>query len=387
MAHVLVIGAGIVGAALAARLSTGGRGWAADAAHDTRVTVVDDQGPGHGTSASSLAWLNANHTKDPAYFAFRIAALQEWDHLAAQLADPPWYSRNGNVEWAETETARAELTERVERLRARDYAARFVTASEVRAIQPDLQVPSDALIAYFPTEGFVHGGEASRALLGLATRNGASVVTGDPVVGLCVRHGSVTGVRLASGVELDADVTVCAAGWRTPEVLASVGHTIPIEDVHAPRSPAPCVVATTTAVPGALRVVVHAPQINLRPDTGGTVLLEAADLDAATEMTTASETLRAWADELLDRARTVLPPLSRAEVATARRCVRPLPLDGFPLVGWLTDGCYVAVTHSGITLGPHLARLAAAEIITREAAPELAAYRPTRPMARSSEAR
>ena len=56
--------------------------------------------------------------------------------------------------------------------------------------------------------------------------------------------------------------------------------------------------------------------------------------------------------------------LDDAEVAGYRVCVRPMPADGQSIVGWLpgSGGVYMAVTHSGVTLGAHLARLIAAEV-------------------------
>ena len=45
----VVIGAGILGAAVAARLAWAGH----------RVTLLEQDQPGHGTSRWSLAWLNS----------------------------------------------------------------------------------------------------------------------------------------------------------------------------------------------------------------------------------------------------------------------------------------------------------------------------------------
>jgi glycine/D-amino acid oxidase-like deaminating enzyme len=57
-----------------------------------------------------------------------------------------------------------------------------------------------------------------------------------------------------------------------------------------------------------------------------------------------------------------------------------MPADGQSIVGWLPGvrGLYVAVTHSGVTLGAHLARLITAELVTGAPADELAPYRPDR---------
>ena len=86
------------------------------------------------------------------------------------------------------------------------------------------------------------------------------------------------------------------------------------------------------------------------------------------------------ASELLRRARRVTDGLDRAEVTGYRVCVRPMPADGQSIVGWLpgTEGLYVAVTHSGVTLGAHLAELMASELLAGVQQPELAPYRPGR---------
>jgi glycine/D-amino acid oxidase-like deaminating enzyme len=57
-----------------------------------------------------------------------------------------------------------------------------------------------------------------------------------------------------------------------------------------------------------------------------------------------------------------------------------MPADGRSIVGWLpgAGGLYVAVTHSGVTLAAHLARLITAELVSGAASGDLAPYRPSR---------
>jgi glycine/D-amino acid oxidase-like deaminating enzyme len=129
--------------------------------------------------------------------------------------------------------------------------------------------------------------------------------------------------------------------------------------------------------PGPARVV-HAPDVYLRPHAGGLVHLEAPD--AAVDLHTPEAELRRWADELLRRARRVVRGLAGATVAGYRVCVRPMPADGQSIVGWLPGAgrLYVAVTHSGVTLAAHLARLITAELVSGAASAGLAPYRPSR---------
>lgn len=366
MKRIVIIGAGIIGAALADAL-----------ARRCRVTVVDAAAPGQGTTASSLAWVNANKTLDTTYFTFRVAAMREWTRLFEEFGRPPWYAPSGNLMWADDKTA-AELVTRTERLSARHYPARLLHPSDVPGVEPALRPPANAIVAHFPHEAFVHGSQATQALLDRARDTGARLISGNRVEALTSDHGRVTGVQLASGDSITADAVVCAAGWQAPRILASAGATIPLLHADAPGSAAPCLVATTTPA-DALRGLVHAPGIYARPAWNGGLLLEASDLDTATDMKTPDAVLQARAGELLVRFREIAPALApEVRVATARRCIRPMPSDGFPLVGWSQPGLYTAVTHSGVTLAPYLARLIAPEIADETPIDELSPYRPNR---------
>jgi glycine/D-amino acid oxidase-like deaminating enzyme len=370
--NVVVIGAGIVGAALADRLAATG----------ARITVVDAAAPGRGTSAMSLAWLNANATLDPGYFGFRVAAMRAWAELAAEFGEPPWYVPTGNLVWTRTDETREELAGRVDRLRDRDYPARLVTAAEAAAIEPGLRAPpTGALAAHFPAEGYVHGAEVVQVLLGRAQRAGARLIAGSRVTGLEVGGGRVTGVRLSTGQRLAADAVVCAAGWRANALLATLDAELPLADVYEPGSPAPGVIVTVAAPGSSPRGIVHAPAVHVRAAWPDGLLMLPGDGGTAIDMFTTEAELIAQAADLLGHAAQILVGLGGARITAAWRCVRPLPADGYPLVGWHRPGLYVAVTHSGITLAPYLARLITEELLAGADAPELASYRPDRPVA------
>ncbi|MBE1536646.1 NAD(P)/FAD-dependent oxidoreductase [Actinomadura algeriensis] len=365
--RIVIVGGGIIGAALADRLAPA-----------AEVTLVEQDRPGAATSGASYAWLNANDPADARYHSFRVAALDAWRRVAAGFGDPGWCRFAGNSAWAVAEPERDELAGRVARLRDLGYPAEPTTAAGLREVEPSLRPPAGAVVARFPGEGHVHGSAAVEALLGRARDAGARVLTGTAASRLNVRADRVTGVRTATGDDLVADVTICAAGWRSPLLLSTAGAGLPLVDAEAPGSSAPGLTATTTPVPGLVNGVVHSPGLDLRPTPEGGLVLEAADLDAATDLATSRAELDARAAELLDRARAMFPGLT-ARLDRVRRCVRPLPLDGRPLVGPQRPGLYTVVTHSGITLGPYLADLVAGEILGEAAEPALAPYRPDRP--------
>jgi glycine/D-amino acid oxidase-like deaminating enzyme len=172
---------------------------------------------------------------------------------------------------------------------------------------------------------------------------------------------------------------VCCAGRWVPELARRAGATVPVPLVpwEPPGAEAPGLVVRAGPVSGLTRVV-HAPRVYLRPHGDDLIHLEAPD--AAVDLHTPDAELRRWAAELLHRARRVIRGLEEAEVTGYRVCVRPMPADGESVVGWLPGAgrVYVAVTHSGVTLGAHLGRLVAAEVAGGAELPELAPYRPDR---------
>ena len=370
----VVIGAGVLGVCVASGLAEAGVG----------VTLLEQAQPGHAATRSSFAWLNANDKLPRAYHDLNHAGMRAWAGLSASLGGAAWYRPVGNIEWAATVAGRAQLAARVRRLAGWGYPARLVDAAEAAALDSSLRLPGPTCdVAWFPAEGYLLTEPLISQLAGRAAQHGARLLTGEQgrVVGLDAPGGAVRSVQTAAGHVIEADAVVCCAGRWVPELAALAGRACPVPLVPwaAPGATAPGLVVQVGPVtpPGPARVV-HTPAVYLRPHSGGLVHLEAPD--AAVDLHTPGTELRRWAHELLHRARRAVRGLHDASVVGYRACVRPMPADGQSIVGWLpgADGLYVAVTHSGVTLGAHLAQLITAELVSGTAAAELAPYRPGR---------
>jgi glycine/D-amino acid oxidase-like deaminating enzyme len=365
----VVIGAGVLGASIAARLAAAG----------TSVTLLDQDEPGRGTSRWSFAWVNSNDKGPKPYHDLNHAGLRAWAELALGLDGAAWYRPAGNLELATSATGRAELAARVRRLTGWGYPARLVDAAEAAGLEPALVPPGpDAVAAWFPDEAYLLTEPLIERLVADAADRGATVLTGD--------RGRVTGlargqVRTATGQVLPADQIVCCAGRWTSQLTALASPTCPVPLVawDTPRSPAPeLVVRVGPVTPAAPTRVLHAPAIFVRPHSGGMLHLEAPDTPV--DLHTPEAELRSLAAELLHRARRTVRGLDQARIVAYQVCVRPLPADGQSIVGRLPGAgwLYVAVTHSGVTLAAHLSRLIAAELATGAPSAELAPYRPDR---------
>ncbi len=391
----VVIGAGIMGASVAARLASAG----------LQVTLLEADQPGRAASRWSFAWLNSNDKAPRPYHDLNHAGIRAWAELAPDLDGAAWYRPVGHLELATFDAGRAELQARVRRLTDWGYPARLVDTTEASQLEPALRFPeSGTTVAWFPGEGYMLTEPLVARLVARAASHGADVLTGEPgrVTGLEPGPSETLRVRTAAGAVLTADDVVCCAGRWTPDLAAMAG---PATVAPATAGPATVAAATMATAPGpvplvawdtpgatapglAVRVgpltsagpacLVHTPEVSLRPHSGGLLHLEAPD--AAVDLHTPEPDLRRWAATLLRRAQGTVRGLADARVEEYQVCVRPMPADGQSIVGRLpgAPGLYVAVTHSGVTLAAHLSRLITTELTTGTPPADLAPYRPDR---------
>jgi glycine/D-amino acid oxidase-like deaminating enzyme len=356
---VAVIGTGIVGSSVAYRLSEDG----------AEVVLIDGAKPGSGTTSTSFAWINANNKLPRDYFELNVAGMGEHERLRDEIGGD-WLYSTGNLIWAADEE-QENLEKRVERLRSWSYAAEMLPASTVsKELEPEATFPDpDLQIAHFPEESWTDAPALTRTLVEAAARNGAHKYFGNAVRGIEVEGEGVM-LQLESGDAVHADVVVNATGAKAASMAEMVGRELPLDVFPG--------LLVRVAVPGEpLRHIMHTPHINVRPDGPGYVMLHHGSVDERLTDAGSEDPLCA---ELLDRARLVLPALEEGEVVEARYGMRPVPADGHPCVGALSQipGYYEAVTHSGVTLGPLIGSLLTREILTGAVDPLIAPFRADR---------
>jgi glycine/D-amino acid oxidase-like deaminating enzyme len=373
--RVVVVGAGIVGSAIAFQL--------ADAGAD--VTVIEASLPGRGATGVSFAWANARHKRPRGYFELSFAALAAHDRLAIRLGSDEWWRRTGGLQWiaAGDEEAAESLAER----RDWGYPVKIVSRQEAARLEPDVRFPEGAgELAFYPGEGFVFGTLLVATLLAAAAERGAVIRTASPAIGFATVGRRIGGVRTPSGEVVAGDAVVVAAGAGTPALIRDVGVSLPIAEEGQTGHTATGMsdrgivglVAITEKVPARVSRVIHLPQLHFRPDGGGRLLLQDEAVEAGLKLDMPSWPPPAAALELLRRAREVVRYLDSVQLEAVNLGLRPLPLDGLPITGWVPDleSLYVAVCHSGITLGPVLGELIAAEVLRGVTHVELDPYRP-----------
>jgi glycine/D-amino acid oxidase-like deaminating enzyme len=355
--RVCVLGAGIVGASVAYELC--GRG--AD------VVLVDGVSPGGGATSVSLAWVNANAKRPREYFELNHAGMREYARLAEELPETGWLHRGGHLA---TAGHVPDLEAHVRRLVSWGYAATLLDArTAVAEVEPavDLGDP-DAPVGWFAEEFCVDAVSLTRSLVAQCAARGVVAHFGANADAVSPRRGSFA-VRLSDGTSLAADAVVNATGAAASGIGDLVGVPVPLAStwgmtvlVHAPDR--------------SLRNVVHTADVELRPEGRDLVRLHDTTLDELLPHADRDE----LAGVMLDRAMRVLPGLASGHVVSTHVGLRPIPADGVSSVGAVSSvpGYFVAVTHSGVTLGPLLGRLLATEIVDGVVDPLLHPFRPDR---------
>jgi glycine/D-amino acid oxidase-like deaminating enzyme len=337
----VVVGSGIVGAAIAYRLAMHG--------HDVQILERHRQCAA-GVTSASFGWVNlVNGTpSDRDGFALRLAAIEEYRRLRAELPHAFETAIEGALVWkSKAKETRALATA----LRDAGVALDLVGASRFAQLEPGLrEFPSCAILAvddlaFDPVQ-------LAGALIKAASMRGAELRCGVTVRGLRLSGGRVTGVETDHGPIL-ADRVVLAAGPQTAELLAPLGIDL---DLRTSRA----LLLRFHAPDAEIQRVLSGPKVEVRPAGGGNLTV-AADWPGAGEV----ERVARYAETAIGQ---LLGIDSGIEFLGAEIGERPTFGDGLPRYGPVPglDACNFAVGHPGVILAPLLGRLVADEVTKRE---------------------
>ena len=369
--HVVVVGAGIIGASIAHQLT--GRSVA--------VTVLDRGEPGSGASSHSFAWINATGKSPESYHAFNRRSVEMWDRFTGELDADVGLNWGGYLQWESTPEGAELLLARTAELHSWGFPCRLIEEREINELEPGIVTGPVLAAVINEVDGHVDPQKVVDACLLRATEAGAIVRRNSPVTGFSTAVSSngetrVEGVQTEMG-EIPCDAVVLAAGVDTNLLGAMVG-------ISVPQQYSPGVVVRTDPRPPLLRTVAvfYAPQID--PGHSEIHLRQMADgvvqIGEGTQESLNRDDSQGHANDLLARATSYLPALSGARVFPVPVGVRPMPRDGFPVIGFsdAATNVYIALMHSGVTLAPLVAELAAMEIVEGVRVEALVPYRPDR---------
>jgi glycine/D-amino acid oxidase-like deaminating enzyme len=357
--RVVVVGSGIVGSSIAYHLARRG----------AEVTVCEKEAPASGATSKSFAWINASAGKQP-YHYYRLNRLSAlaYRHLEAEVGGELQVQWGGSLEWAEEAEDARTLRRNVARQQAWGHPIDLIGDDDFNALEAGLEPGVPVLAAAWTREeGSVDPEGATRALVEAARREGARIEYPCEVTGIVLRSGTLQGVETSLG-RLQADALVIAAGVDSPRLAAMAGLDVPLRD-------SPGLLAHAVPGPRVLGRVALAPSGAMKQKLDGSLVVSGGFSGRPV-----SDDPRGQAEEILRRASGLLPGAEGVRLARHTVGWRPVPQDGFPVLGF-SEGApdvYVAVMHSGITLAPLVGRLVASEILDGVQVEMLEPYRLSR---------
>jgi glycine/D-amino acid oxidase-like deaminating enzyme len=364
---IVIVGAGIVGAACAAECSGEG----------LRVAVIEARLIGGGATAAGMGHIVVMDDSE-AQFALTRYSRDLWNELAESLPSNTEFRPSGTIWVAADEEEMIEVRRKQQFYRDRGVTVSVLDAKELATLEPNLR-PDLAGGLLVPDDGVVYPPTATRFLLDRAVENGAVLYVGRPAVGLTCR-----GVKLSDGSFMEAAITVNATGsWSqqlTPgiEVRKRKGHLV-ITDRY------PGFVNHQLVELGYLKsahsLTTDSVAFNVQPRSTGQVLIGSSrqydDEDSGID----SSILRA----MLKRAQLYMPALSNLSCVRCWTGFRAATLDKLPLIGpsGEQDTLYVATGHEGLGITTSLAtaKLLVDQILRRKSEISVEPYLPSRSFA------
>ena len=360
---VIVVGAGVVGAACAEALAEGG----------CRVSVLEAAFPGAGATGAAMGHLVVMDDSE-AQFALTAYSRRLWTErapeLPAEVEDEAcgtlWVAADDD-ELAHCRKKAAYYEDRGERVELLDERALREAEPQLRhGLAGALRVPQDRVV-YPPA--------AARLFLARARALGATLEAGAPVEAL------EPGRVLCGDRWREADLVVNAAGADAPRLVRGL-----------PIVPRKGHLVITDRYPGFLRHQVvelgylksahtltkESVAMNVQPRRTGQLLV-----GSSRELVDWDDSLnRDLCARMLRRAASYLPALSRLKALRAWIGFRPATPDKLPLVGAWETGVWIAAGHEGlgVTTALGTARLLADLVLGREPAIDPMPFDPRREM-------
>ena len=364
---VIIVGAGIIGAASAFELAAAG----------ARVTVFDTRRVGQGASQASagvLAPYIEGHEDGPLR-ALGRRSLDLYDSFVQRVIEATGsviqYTRTGTLEIAMEQEHAINLQRSATALEGDGVEAHWLGPEELRDVEP-LAAAGAIGGLLIDVHGFVGVPEFTDALAAAAMRAGARFALDARVVSISPSADGRLVVHTESGPSIADRVVLAAGSWASQIRIAGVATPLAVKPIRGQLLH----LAWPTAQP--LRHVLWGTDCYIVPWLNGRVLVGATVEDVGFDERATATGVR----DLLEAGCTLVPHLWQASFEEVRVGLRPASPDGLPLVGasQVLPGLIYATGHyrNGVLLTPLTALLVKQMVEGETSDPALAIFSPGR---------
>ena len=360
---VIVVGGGVIGAAVTYFLSSAG----------VRVTLLEREelaSQASGAAAGMLAPICESSGEGP-FFQAAVRSLGMFEQLVPALKEgggvDPQFVRSGVLRVALDPSDAEHLQQSVNRLHPYDVA--WLSPAEAREREPQITPGLEGAL-WSPREGHVYSPAMTRSFAQAAAAQGARIETGIPVQGLLRSGDRVTGVVTAEGDRPAGTVVLCAGVW-TRFCAEWLSLRLPLEPIRGQ-------ILALDAPRPSFRSIVWGEGAYLVPKQNGSVIVGATEERAGFDRRVTAAGL----SRLLQAAPELVPALAQSTFRQAWAGLRPDTPDHLPVIGPVpgVEGLLLAAGHyrNGVLLSPITGRLIADWLLGTEMQAEARAFLPSR---------
>ena len=214
--EVVVIGAGVTGAAAAYELSRAG----------VKTAIVEAGEVGSVASGASAGGVRQQN-RDPRELQIAMRAIQRWPRLEEELGADLHYLQDGNVYLVEREEDLPAVEARVNREQEAGLEVEMVYGDDLRELVPGV-APHVIAGSYCRTDGHAMPPWVAKAYVQAAIRHGAELHQFTQVTGFDIENERITAVHTTSGM-IPCDWVINAAGAWAGHLARLAGVNLPVE--------------------------------------------------------------------------------------------------------------------------------------------------------------
>ncbi len=377
--EVVVIGGGVIGAAVAYYLCREG----------AEVMIVEEDDLASGASGACDGFISLQTKMPGPHLRLAMESALLFPELAEDLEVDIEYRRCGGLLLATSQEQMKELRSRAKALKAEGLEVEVLTASDLKEFLPEVgkEVKGGS---YCPQDAQVNPISLTLGLAQKAQQMGATILRGCRVENIVVTNNRVREVHTTAG-NIHSRRVVCAAGVGSNRIGKMIIVDVPVLPqrgqilVTEPQEPVlKTLVAgaeylgTKAGIQGLMPAEVEAAKLGLgftaEQTAAGNLLLGSTREFVGFDNQTTPEAMNAIARNALR----YLPWVEDMDVIRSFAGLRPCSPDGLPILGTIKGvrGFYLATGHSGdgICLAPVTGRVISELVLDGETGLDIAPF-------------